>query len=171
MEVMSPWKSKMIPLTRLPQRSRSSGIRREGMQGREPGAPSGLRGRETAPEKASATSWEKQGVKNPGPSSAVWKAEDEALFSFEEFLLLPGPIPRRGVTGGHGSSVRTGNFLLPSVIPDAPNKRERGTSAENWLGKGFWSLESLFFPPIFSILSLNSLFRTRVALAIPRSWK
>lgn len=115
-------------------------------RGREPGAPSGLRACETAPEKAPVTSQEKQAVKNPRPSSAVLKAEDKAWFPFEEFLLLLllEPIPSRGVTGGHGSSVCTGNFLLPSVIPDAPNKRGRGRELT---GEGIFKPGKIFFSP------------------------
>lgn len=85
---------------------------RSGGKGREPR----LGGCESAPEKGPG-----EGSREKC-SSAGLEAEDKAWFSFEELLLLLEPIPSRGVSSGHGSSACTGNFLLPSLIPDAPNK-------------------------------------------------
>lgn len=141
MEVMSPCKSKIIPFTP------SSGIRRKGMwcRGGNQKHHQGLGVVKLLLRKLQPLPRRRERWKIQGPSSAVLKAEDKAWFPFEEFLLLLEPIPSREVTGGHGSSVCTGNFLLPSLIPDAPNKRGRGTSTENWVGKGFLSLERFSF--------------------------
>lgn len=113
------------------------------VQGREPGAPSGLRGCETAPEKASATSQEKQGVKN----AALLFAKQRARLDFplrNSCCCCWSQFPATGSPAVTAAASAQGNFLLPSVIPDAPNKMKE---AENGLRKGFLSLDFFFFSP------------------------
>lgn len=131
MEVMSPWKEKIIPFTLMPEWGWGAGCGREGMlcrggsQGQLHWTTSGLRGHENAPEKASSTSQEKQAEKNPRHRSAVCKSEDKVLSSFEELLLPLEPIPTREVTGGHTGSCSHRGFSLPLFISLCSKQKEK----------------------------------------------